>query len=541
MNAMLVYGVLVVGLVATAWLSWRASRLGPLGRSAAGGVVSWGFSGLLYFLATRVAPAGCCHLINFVWLPLFAGYAFFIVLLGSLPRPKEFPAWLYVLALFPVAAFLLAQPYTDHKSQLTILLLLQLMLLYYALPLWYSLALGQAPEGRAIWVPVLIFFGAGITFWFALTPSYDDTSMVLATVVWILGLWLLVAGLELEVGGRPVSLTHLTGVAVGFMSMWMLLLNQWCFSGQPQDDLLLKLWLTVVTSLIGALSIFLPLYLFKRRSERRLARWSSLLSRLTTFPWKQENPTPEGIATELYKLFHQGCENVAGVRLPAFDDLVVGEKTPHGLTLKDRGVVLGRVYLYDKDRCDGLLKSILPLASQRLGEVLHSLRWRSQAQTDPLTGLLNRRGLDVNLPYVVDRAIVDKKPMTVAMLDLDRFKQVNDRFGHAVGDTLLQAVASILESNLREDDLAVRWGGEEFLVMLADSDLEQAQQVFERIRKRIAELRVKGVSEPVTVSVGLAGGKTPSSVEEIHDWIQKADAALRQAKENGRDRIEKDD
>lgn len=538
---MLVYVVLVVGLGVTTWLTWRASKLGPLGTHAAGGVLSWGISGLLYFLATRVVPGSCANLIEFVWLPLFMGYAFFVFLLGSLPRPKRFPVWLYLLALIPVAAFLMARPYTAHGTQLAILFALQLLLLYYALPLWYALAQGEAPEGRAIWVPVLIFFGSGITIWFALTPSYNDTTMVLAAIVWLLGLWLLVAGLELEISGRLVSLTHLTGVAIGFMTMWMLVLNQWCLGGKVVDGLQQKLWLTVTTSLTGALSIFLPLYLFKRRSERRLARWGSILSRLTTFLWKQENPSPEGIARELFNLLRRGCDNVAGVRLAVFDDLLVGEKTSHGLTLKDRDLVLGRVYLYDKRRCDGLLKTIVPLASQRLGEVVHSLNWRSQAQTDPLTGLLNRRGLELNVHYVLDRAVHEKKPVTVGMLDIDHFKQVNDRYGHTVGDSLLQAVAEVLENNLRNEDLAIRWGGEEFLVLLTDSDLTQAQQVFERIRERISSLRVPGLDTPVTVSVGLAGSRTPKSTEEIYEWIQKADLALRQAKENGRNRIEKDD
>jgi len=95
----------------------------------------------------------------------------------------------------------------------------------------------------------------------------------------------------------------------------------------------------------------------------------------------------------------------------------------------------------------------------------------------------------------------------------------------------------VLENNLRSEDLAIRWGGEEFLVLLADSDLEQAEQVFERIRQRISALKVSGLDEPITVSVGLAGSQIPEDTDEINDWIQKADAG--RAKENGRDRIEK--
>ncbi len=537
---MLVYVVLAAGLSVTSWLAWRASRLGPIGAYAVGGVLSWGLSGLLYFLATRVVPDNYANLIEYVWIPLFAGYVFFVFLLGSLPRPKKSPVWLYGLTVFPLAVFLLAQPYTDHKTQLAILFALQLLLLYYALPLWYALAQGQAPEGRAIWIPVLIFFGSGITIWFALTPGYDDTSMVLAATAWLLGLWLLVAGIELETSGRLVSLAHLTSVAIGFMSMWMLALNELCLGGSTPRNLQLKLWLVVTASLVGGLSVFLPLHLFKKRTEMRLTRWGSILSHLTTFLWKQANPTPEGMAQELLQLFRRGCDNVAGVRLAVFDDLLVGEKTAYGLTLRDHDLVLGRVYIYDWQKCDGMLKTVIPLASRRLGEVIHSFNWRSQAKTDPLTNLLNRRGLEINLHYVFERVTHEERSVTVAMLDLDYFKQVNDRFGHAVGDALLQAVAKVLESNLRNEDLAVRWGGEEFLVLLTDSDLSQAEQIFERIRDRIAALQIRKLAEPVTVSVGLAGGRVPRSMDEIYEWILLADAALNRAKENGRNRIEKD-
>jgi len=536
----LVYAVLVAGVSITIWLTWRASRLGPLGFYAAGGVLSWGISGLIYFLATRVFSDRFPNLIEYDWLPLFAGYAFFIFLLASLPRPKEFPLWLYGLVLFPIGAFLMAEPYTVHRTQLTILFILQLPLLFYALPLWYALTQGEAPEGRAIWVPVLIFFGSGITIWFALTPTYDDTTMVLAAITWLLGLWLLVTGLELEISGRLVSLAHLTGVAVGFMAMWMLFLNQWCLGETPQSNLQLKLWFAIVVSLIGGLSIFLPLYLFKKRSEKKLARWGSILSRLTTFLWRQDSPTPAGIARELFDLFRQGCDNVAGVRLAVFDDLLVGEKTPYGLTLTDRGLALGRVYIYDEEKCDGLLETVVSLASQRLGEVIRSLKWRSQAQTDPLTGLLNRRGLELSLHYILDQTKLKERPVTVAMLDIDHFKSVNDKLGHMVGDTLLHTVAEVLENGLRGEDLAVRWGGEEFLVLLIDSDLSRAQIVFERIRNQISSLKIPGLDRPLTVSVGLAGSKTPKSVDEIYDWIEKADYALRQAKTSGRDRIESD-
>ena len=533
---MFVYLALIAGLTATFWLTWKAYRLGPIGIYAAGGVFSWGISGLLYFLATKILINN--YIIQYVWFPLFLGCIFFILILSSLPRPKKYPRWLYALTAFPVFALGITLPYSEYKIQLIIMFILQLIIFHYAMPLWYALAQGEAPEGRAIWIPVLILFGSGVTIWYAVTPSYNEEAMVLATITWIIGLWLLVSGLELEVTGRLVPLAHLTGVAIGFMSMWMLMMNQWCLSANTQNNLELKMWFAIITALVSGLSIFLPLYLFKQRSERKLARWGGILNKLATFLWKQDAPTPAGIAQELYNLFRQGCNSVAGVKLAVFEGLLVGEETENSLLLQDRDIILGKVYLYDQHGCRGPLENIVPLASQRLGEVVRSLRWRSQAETDPLTGLLNRRGLDVNIHYVIDRAFSNQWPVTTAMLDIDYFKQVNDQFGHAAGDHLLQAIAKILESNLRNEDLAIRWGGEEFLIILSNNNMAQAKQILERIRKRISNLKINGINKTITISVGLAGSKIPKTIDEINNWIKSADTALRRAKEKGRNRVE---
>src|SRR5690606_14480315 len=103
-----------------------------------------------------------------------------------------------------------------------------------------------------------------------------------------------------------------------------------------------------------------------------------------------------------------------------------------------------------------------------------------QALSDPLTGILNRRGFAVRAGRLVGRSRADAVPMCVAMLDLDLFKRVNDFYGHAVGDEALRALSNVLRRNLRPDDLAVRWGGEEFVVVLFDADREVAVDVIRR-------------------------------------------------------------
>jgi hypothetical protein len=245
----LVYAIIAAGSSIFAWLTWKAYRLRPIGTLLAGGVFSWGLSGLLFLIATRFNTPS--WVADPVWIPLFLGFVFFIFLLGSFSRSENFPNWLYILAVFPLVAYLMTLPYTEQKIQLTVLFVLLLMLIYYALPLWYSLAEGDAPEGRPIWIPVLIFFGAGMAVWFALAPEYNNTTLILAALVWLTAQWLLVAGLELEVTGDPVKMVHLSMVAVNFMLMWMLLLNQWCLSGFQVHRLAWKMWLAGAPPLVG--------------------------------------------------------------------------------------------------------------------------------------------------------------------------------------------------------------------------------------------------------------------------------------------------
>ena len=157
-------------------------------------------------------------------------------------------------------------------------------------------------------------------------------------------------------------------------------------------------------------------------------------------------------------------------------------------------------------------------------------RHRSEAMTDPLTGLRNRRGL---FDGCADEIGVDA---AVVVLDLDHFKAINDRFGHAAGDRVLRAFAEVILSNIRSDDIAARLGGEEFCILLSTSDA--AASMAERIR---SHLEAKTFVTPqgaiqATVSAGIAV-RSPDG-ETLQALLERADVALYQAKESGRNRIQ---
>ncbi len=161
------------------------------------------------------------------------------------------------------------------------------------------------------------------------------------------------------------------------------------------------------------------------------------------------------------------------------------------------------------------------------------------ARTDPLTGLLNRRGAQVMIPDLTLRCVRDHIPLGVAMIDIDHFKSINDTFGHHVGDQVILAMARVFMSQTRHGDCAVRWGGEEFLVLLHGCDLSASQQTIQRILDNFKSKAYEGINDgrTVTASAGISGGRVPRHFQEIESWVQIADALLYEAKRAGRDRI----
>lgn len=157
---------------------------------------------------------------------------------------------------------------------------------------------------------------------------------------------------------------------------------------------------------------------------------------------------------------------------------------------------------------------------------------------DELTHLLNRRFLPTVLRREVALASRGQKPFAVVMLDVDHFKEVNDRYGHSVGDLALQAVAAVLMRNLRVSDYAFRYGGEEFLIVVVEVDAAGAQSLAERIREQIAQEPIAlpgGGSLSLTVSVGVA---VHTGHPDYAHLIEAADTALYRAKTLGRNRVE---
>jgi diguanylate cyclase (GGDEF)-like protein len=175
----------------------------------------------------------------------------------------------------------------------------------------------------------------------------------------------------------------------------------------------------------------------------------------------------------------------------------------------------------------------LALANLALREKL-----RAQALRDPLTGLHNRRYLEEIGLRLAQQARRRGSPVSVAMVDIDHFKKLNDTHGHAVGDAVLREVAKSLPGVLRRTDIACRYGGEEFILLLPDAALEQARERMEEVRQAVAAIGDgrEGSLPDVTVSIGVAA--MPETAGTLSQAIRQADEALYAAKAAGRDRVE---
>lgn len=220
------------------------------------------------------------------------------------------------------------------------------------------------------------------------------------------------------------------------------------------------------------------------------------------------------------------------------DEVGLAETVPMALDLGANAVVRGP---FDAEETAARLAGLI--ARKRQADALRaSVNERlGLATRDPLTGAFNRRYAEAYLSHVADQASQTGQPFAIMMLDLDRFKRVNDTYGHRIGDAVLVETARRLKANLREIDLLARHGGEEFLVAMPETDLSQARAAAERLRRVIGNtpmLRTdNGTQITVTVSIGVTVCRGHEVSTELSMLIDQADSALYESKNEGRNLV----
>jgi len=198
------------------------------------------------------------------------------------------------------------------------------------------------------------------------------------------------------------------------------------------------------------------------------------------------------------------------------------------------------------DHCEGFAKNFLHLTSSRMRisnfTMSNSRRiqqhYENKANVDALTRLHNRRWIDLNLPRTLEACVAEKMPSCLMILDIDHFKKYNDDNGHLAGDACLKAVAEAIRISIRPSDMLGRFGGEEFVILLPDTDLATSEGIAERIKDEVENTEIMGNRleglPPVTISIGVTQAKPDAFYEDI---FKAADGALYKAKNSGRNCI----
>jgi diguanylate cyclase (GGDEF)-like protein len=308
----------------------------------------------------------------------------------------------------------------------------------------------------------------------------------------------------------------------------------------------------VITETLGGLLPNEPGALYMLRSSKNLlemvAKWGDFKGNAEMFPPGDCWGLRRGKAHRVEKPgLGQACAHIR--TLPPFGALCV--------PMIGQGEVLGVLHLsfsgpeleQRTDEHYRRLESMERLAmtvADHLSLALANLKLRERLQQmsvrDPLTGLFNRRYMQETLEREIKRAQRDSKPIGLIMLDVDHFKSVNDTHGHDAGDLVLKTLASFLGHNLRGEDVACRYGGEEFVLIMPGLGLNDSEAKAERIRREIENtLRVQYLDKPLSITVSIGVATFPEHGRHTDQLISKVDAAMYEAKNRGRNRIVKAD
>ena len=223
-------------------------------------------------------------------------------------------------------------------------------------------------------------------------------------------------------------------------------------------------------------------------------------------------------------------------------EIELGNKTHHScsytLTIDEKQ--LGNLKLMRRNRFTHeelqLLETLLCYLVYPLNNASLLKQAIDQAHIDPLTQTKNRAAFDSTVSREISLALRNDNSLSAIFLDIDHFKSINDDFGHACGDMVLSVTAKLIKQCARDSDLVFRYGGEEFVLLLSNTDLSGAQLLAERIRKKLEHHTLAFDMDPVKITASL-GIATLKSTDSLESFIQRADSAMYQAKDRGRNQV----
>lgn len=512
-----------IAALVVAGVSIRRRPRAAAWRLAAVGAVAWGVEEVAWSVNRLYDVFSPTFITEFGY---YFGAAAWLGALLMAPS-KRMPRALILAAIPPVGLVLWMLLDEVGKSAGLIFPLVELVLLLAALPFLGGTIKSGASEGRLLVVMGFFFRALAAAAYAWLSGGTDSDYLFL----WLLSYVCLGLGIYMELNDLHVDFVS-AGVAVVALQLAAARILVFIYANPEVRTG------TDAVAVVGSLA-FLQLAVVivilvnnndrHMRAEQAHRTWSTLLERAMG---------PAGDGATLTALMDRTLKTIPALKgIEVHGETGRGDLTGYPYPLVTGGTEVGRLFFQRQPEATSALDTSAPLLAARIQHVQEHNRWRTAALTDPLTNLLNRRGLEVRAASLFNEAHRSNKAVSIGLIDIDHFKRVNDVYGHTTGDQALKELAAILGRHLRPQDLAVRWGGEEFLVVLV-SDIAGAQDAMRRLRRELAGAKLGQIAWPLAASVGLAGGTVPESEKVLPEWVEQADAALLRAKDLGRNRIE---
>lgn len=462
------------------------------------------------------------------------GYFLFFPTIGKLEWKRSPKYALWLLASLALVSLIYAALFVipSHQIPKDALLYIGTLLaaLWVAAPKLEALLWGEAPFERFFWLLGFILLWVGV-----LLKIPDELAVghlrQHSDAVSVLGFLFLGVGFFAEAKHVPLGLWPFT-VGVGSL---LLAWSVGMVGLQGASEFVFRGWVALGAFVVFLSTLFLLLGFKERlaRSERMLRGLVQLSETIMHLPMQTKDPLQElGTVFCQIKSFLEG---LSGVELDTIPPVRLGETTPYFRPITSKEQTIGRAF-FETKAVAFELSPFLPILASRLRALAMQMHLKVEAMTDPVTGLLNRRGFFRALEEALDHSPLERKGFSLAFLDIDNLKLVNDGYGHRAGDQLLTFFVQVLKQSTRQGDILSRWGGDEFLLALMGTDEKVALDILERIR----ELTKQPNALPAPWTFGFSGGLVLVPSQNglpIERWIQQADAALYRAKNQGKGHI----